>query len=231
VNRGRWGSGCSSVGWRVTRSNLHHLAPPAHLHAGFRFHHGSSLHITRRSNATLCQQWNRYTFARVHSYVCVRACARARPACTVYACKRVRECLSLYISLGGHTNYLFRQGVAYRSDGYWPIIRPIFGTDDRIWDLCFASIFFSFLVSLPLVSALLTHAIHAYAREIRCNNARIPLLANISIRDIGIAHIALSEARSSIGINELIETWKITYLRKYPNLGSFSLIYRAAKQF
>lgn len=126
--------------------------------------------------------------------VCMCVCAHARAlACTVYACKRVRvtsEYLSLSISLGVHTNYLFRQGVAYRSDGYWPIIRPIFGTDDRIWIFVLRRFFF-FHFSFPfLVSVLLPPAIHAYAHEIRRNNARIPLLANISIRDINIADIA-----------------------------------------
>jgi len=78
---------------------------------------------------------------------CVYVCARAR----VYVC--VREAPgSFYIHV--HTNYLFRQGVAYRSDGYWPIIRPIFGTDDRIWTFVFANFsFFLFFFHFPFLSA------------------------------------------------------------------------------
>jgi len=59
---------------------------------------------------------------------------------------------SFYIYV--HTNYLFRQGVAYRSDGYWPIIRPIFGTDDRIWTFVLCQFFFfSLFFHFPFLSA------------------------------------------------------------------------------
>lgn len=48
---GRWLGGQGVALGGVTRSTYTTLRPPAHLHG--RFHHGSSLHITRRSNATL----------------------------------------------------------------------------------------------------------------------------------------------------------------------------------
>lgn len=146
-----------------------------------------------------------YVRARTFPRVCVRAGARAqRVPCThASVCESVS--LSIYPSACIRIIYSARASltaptVTGRSFGRFSARMTVYGI------FVLRPFFFSFLVSLPLVSALLIHAIHAYAREIRCNNARIPLLANISIRDIGIADIALSEARSSIGINELIET-------------------------
>lgn len=122
-----------------------------------------------------------------------------------------------------HTNYLFRQGVACRLDGYWPIIRPIFGTDDRIWIFVLRRIFFSFFVFLFLSSPVpfSLAPTHTYI-------ARIP---NISIRNIGIANIArkMKQGISLIGINEVVgilcEKERIFMLISNKSLRSFSFIY------
>lgn len=141
------GSGCS-VGWRHTLY-LHHLAPPAHLHGlSFPSRLVAAYHTSVKRHSVLAMK-SLYVRAHVRvKCVCARACTRPC-ACITYVCANVREAPGILYIHGVHTNYLFRQGVAYRSDGYWPIIRPIFGTDDRIWTFVLCQFFF-FSLSLSL---------------------------------------------------------------------------------
>lgn len=183
------GSGCS-VGWRHTLY-LHHLAPPAHLHGlSFPSRLVAAYHTSVKRHSVLAMK-SLYVRAHVRvKCVCARACTRPC-ACITYVCANVREAPGILYIHGVHTNYLFRQGVAYRSDGYWPIIRPIFGTDDRIWTFVLCQFFFFslslsffFIFHFPSASVFFTHTTESR------NYARILLLANISIRDIGISDSA-----------------------------------------
>lgn len=182
------GSGCS-VGWRHTLY-LHHLAPPAHLHGlSFPSRLVAAYHTSVKRHSVLAMK-SLYVRAHVRvKCVCARACTRPC-ACITYVCANVREAPGILYIHGVHTNYLFRQGVAYRSDGYWPIIRPIFGTDDRIWTFVLCQFFFFslslffFIFHFPSASVFFTHTTGSR------DYARILLLANISIRDIGISDSA-----------------------------------------
>lgn len=80
----------------------------------------------------------RVRVTHIHPRACSMYCARVR---TCARRKRDRDWEPLY-SRRAYELFIPPGRRAYRFDGYRPIIRPIFGTDDRIWTFVLCQFFF-----------------------------------------------------------------------------------------